>query len=244
MAAAAAVLAMSTPATAIDLERLSAAEREAFGAAVREYLLENPEVLMEAIAILEARQEAEQAMADLELVATHAQALFDDGHSVVSGNPDGDVTVVEFIDYRCTYCRRAHPEVAELVETDGNIRVITKEFPILGPESVEASRFAISVLQVAGKEAYMKINETLIAHRGAFSRDALARIAAGAGLDSESIIARMDDEDVARVIRQNRQLGQAMQISGTPTFVFGDRMVRGYVPLEGMRGVVAELRAD
>ncbi len=243
LAAAGAAL-IGTGAGALDLDAMTDPEREAFGAAVREYLLENPEVLMEAIAILEARQEEEQAVADLTLVQTHAGALFDDGHSVVSGNPDGDVTIVEFIDYRCSFCRRAHPEVAELLASDGNIRKITKEFPILGAESIEASRFAISVLQIEGEEAYREVNDALIAHRGGFGRDALAGIATRAGFDAEAIIGRMDDEAVTDVIRDNRALGEAMQITGTPTFVFGDRMVRGYVPLDGMRAVVAELRAE
>lgn len=244
LSAATAALLASTPAGAIDFGAMNAAEREAFGSAVREYLLENPQVLMEAIAILESRQAEEQAAQELSMVADNAEAIFDDGHSFVGGNPDGDVTIVEFIDYRCSYCRRAHPELEELVSSDGNIRVITKEFPILGPDSVEASRFAISVLQTEGPDAYSDINDTLIAHRGGFDRPALARIARDAGLDDEVILAAMDTDGVTNVIRANRSLGETLQITGTPTFVFGDQMVRGYIPLAAMRDVVADLRAD
>ncbi|MEM0946650.1 MAG: DsbA family protein [Pseudomonadota bacterium] len=234
----------ASTAGALDLDAMSLEERDAFGAAVREYLLENPEVLMEAIAVLEARQEEEQAAADIALVAAHAGALYDDGHSVVSGNPDGDITIIEFIDYRCSFCRRAHPEVSALMASDGNIRKITKEFPILGPESVEASRFAIAVLQLEGEEAYLEMNDTLIEHRGTYGRDALARVARSAGLDAEAVIAHMDDPQVDDVIRANRQLGEALAITGTPTFVFGDQLVRGYVPLDGMRAIVADLRDE
>lgn len=234
----------ATGATALDLGNMTEAEAEAFGDAVRDYLIENPEVLMEAIAVLEERQAAEQAAADEALVAANAEAIFEDGHSWVGGAPDGDVVLVEFLDYRCSFCRRAHPEVAELVSSDGSIKKIVKEFPILGEESVEASRFAISVLQTEGPEAYKTISDTLMGHRGAFTREAMARIARTAGLDAEAILAEMDSEEVSAVIRRNHALAERLQISGTPTFVMGDRMVRGYVPLEGMREVVAEVRAD
>lgn len=233
-----------SPASALDFGAMSEAEQQAFGEAVRAYLLENPEVLTEAIAILEARQAEAQAAADESIVAAHAKAIFEDGASYVGGNPDGDVTVVEFIDYRCSFCRRAHPEVAELIESDGNIRKIVKEFPILGEESVEASRFAISVLQTVGDEAYARINDALITHRGAFTREAMARIAEDEGLDPAPIVAAMDSEAVTDVIRQNHALAQTLMITGTPTFVFGDQMIRGYVDLAQMRSVVAELRDE
>ncbi|MEO1452753.1 MAG: DsbA family protein [Pseudomonadota bacterium] len=244
LAAAAAAVLATAPAQAIEFGNMSEAERADFHAAIREYLLENPEVLMEAIAVLEAREAEEAEAAALTMVGDNADAIFNDGHSFVGGNPEGDLTVVEFVDYRCGFCRRAHPEVAELVSSDGNIRTITKEFPILGDESVEASRFAISTLQNAGPEAYKMVSDALITRRGDFSRDALARLAGDLDLDSDTIIAGMDAEAVDAVIAENRALAQRLQISGTPTFVIGDQMVRGYLPLDGMRQVVAEERAE
>jgi protein-disulfide isomerase len=109
---------------AADLENMTADERAAFREEVRAYLMENPEVLMEAIGVLEARQAEEQLAADEDLVGEHSAALFDDGTSWVGGNLEGDVVVVEFLDYRCGYCRRAHPEINDLVETDGGIRYV------------------------------------------------------------------------------------------------------------------------
>lgn len=241
---AATALALAGPAAALDLDAMSDSERAAFGAAVRDYLLENPQVLMEAIAVLEEQQAAEAATAELTMVSDNADAIFNDGHSFIGGNPEGDVTVVEFIDYRCSFCRRAHPEMDELVESDGNIRKIVKEFPILGPESVEASRFAISALQVAGPEAYEAVNDALMARRGSFERGALERMGTDLGLDGAAIVAGMDAPAVTAVIEENRALAQRLQIGGTPTFVVGERMVRGYLPLEEMRGTVAEVRAQ
>ncbi len=232
------------PAAALDLSAMSPDETAAFGAAVRDYLVSNPLVLREAIEALQAA-EAEQASAgDGQLVAANAEAIFDDDQSWIGGNPEGDVTLVEFLDYRCGYCRKAHPEVAELVASDGNLRKIVKEFPILGPESVEASRFAIATLQLEGPEAYGALNDTLMSYNGAFTRDALAKLGREQGLDSDAIVARMDSDEVSRVIAENHQLAEALQISGTPTFVLGDTMLRGYVPLDGMREILADVRAE
>lgn len=123
---------MTGPVQALDLNALSEAERAEFGNQVREYLLENPEVIIEAIDILEQRNAAAEAAADKELVQTYADELFNDGYSWVGGNPDGDITLVEFMDYRCGYCRRAVPEVASLLAEDGNIRLVIKELPDSG----------------------------------------------------------------------------------------------------------------
>ena len=115
-----------------DFGAMTPAQKEAFGEAVRAYLLERPEVIMEAVSLLEEREAADQQAADKAMVQAQMDALLNDGFSWETGNPDGDLVVVEFLDYRCGYCRRAHPEVQKLVEQDGNIRLIVKEFPILG----------------------------------------------------------------------------------------------------------------
>lgn len=228
---------------AYDFRAMTPAQQEAFGEAVRAYLLENPEIIMEAVAVLEERQAAQQANADLELVAENAEALFNDGYSWVGGNPDGDFTIVEFIDYRCGYCRKAHPEVLELLENDGNIRLIVKEFPILGEASMISSRFAIATQIVAGDEAYEAVHNALVALEGNPGAGPLRRLAGTLGLDAGAIMAEMDSDEVTRRIEKTRALAMAMQINGTPSFVFGDQMVRGYAPLAAMEQIVAEGRA-
>jgi len=233
-----------TSAFALDLDAMSPAERDAFRAEVRAYLLDNPEVLMEAIGVLEARQEQAEAMRDEQLAEMNANALLDDGFSHVGGNPDGDITIVEFIDYRCGFCRRAHPEVAELVETDGNIRIITKEFPILGEQSVMASRFAVATKLIAGDTAYKDVSDALIALRSDVSEASLTALAEAYGLDAAAILTEMDSPAVGDILAANRALGDRMQITGTPTFVFGEQMVRGYVNLSQMRQIVEAERAD
>jgi protein-disulfide isomerase len=233
---------MGTAALAGGLGEMSEAERAAFQAEVKAYLLENPEVLVEAMDVLQSRQDAAAVDRDLEMMAANKDKIFNDGVSWVGGNLDGDITVVEFVDYRCGYCRKAHDEVAELVKSDGNIRFVLKEFPILGEDSIISSKFAISVLQLHGNESYKQVHDALIALRGSPDADTLARLAADLGLDPAPILARMDAPEVAAVIEANHALGKTMEVSGTPTFVVDQTMVRGYVPLDGMRQIVAGQR--
>ncbi|WP_224815128.1 DsbA family protein [Hasllibacter sp. MH4015] len=241
MGAAAAAL-LTAPVAATEIGDMSAAERQAFREEIRAYLLENPEVLMEAIAVLEQRQAEAEAEAQQLAVVENENALFNSAFDHVWGNPDGDVVIVEFVDYRCSFCRRAHPEVEELVAADGNIRIITKEFPILGEQSTLASQFAIATRVALGGEAYELVSDGLMAMRADVTELALARLATDLGLDSEAIFAAMDDPLVQATIDYNYELAQRMGITGTPSFVFGDQLVQGYVPLPNMQDIVAVLR--
>ncbi|MGC9417566.1 MAG: DsbA family protein [Rhodovulum sp.] len=237
-------LGLALPAQAFDLSAMTEDERTAFRAEVRSYLMDNPEVLMEAIQVLEQRQAEAQAQNDETLVQVNADELFRDGHSWVGGNPEGDITLVEFMDYRCGYCRKAFEEVEQLVASDGNIRFIVKEFPILGEQSVLSSRFAVATLQVAGAEAYKQVHDALVTFRGNITEESLKTMGDSLDLDTGAIMDQMQSPEVEAVLAANHSLAQRMQISGTPTFVIESQMLRGYVPLEGMREVVAQTRAD
>lgn len=223
---------------------MTAGEREEFRAEVRAYLLENPEVLNEMVALIEARQREAEAAGDVGRLAASSQAVFDDGFSFVGGNPEGDVTVVAFLDYQCGYCRRAHPDVAELVASDGGVRLIVKEFPILGPASEQAARAAISTLISAGPEAYAALNDRLLRLEGQLTDARIDATLAEVGVDAAAVRAGMDDPEVTRRIEATRALAQTLEIQGTPSFVFEDRMLRGYAPLAAMQALLAEVRAD
>ncbi|MEP3844927.1 MAG: DsbA family protein [Paracoccaceae bacterium] len=238
----AALTCLALPVQALDLTKMSPEERQIFQQEVRSYLLENPEVIMEAVQVLEARQQQQQELADLSLVSDNAADLFDDGYSWVGGNPDGDITLVEFLDYRCGYCRRAHDEVAELLAMDGNIRLIVKEFPILGEQSVLASQFAIATKQIAGDDAYKSLADALMTFSGDMNIRNLRRLAGNFGVDVDAIEAHMDSDAVADEIRATRVLAQRLQISGTPTFVLQDELLRGYLPFDQMLAIVEEKR--
>ena len=224
---------ITVPAAAFDLTAMTDAEREAFGTEVRAYLLAHPEVLIEVSQELDKLQAQKQAEGDVALVEANAADIFEDGASFVGGNPD----------YKCGYCRKAHAEVAELVRSDGNIRYIVKEFPILGEQSMVASRFAIATLRIAGPEAYEKVNAGFYeSFRGDVTEETLRAFATDLGLDPAPILAEMAAPEVTEIIKANHLLAERMQISGTPTFVVGKQMVRGYVPLDGMRSVVKDAR--
>ncbi|MCB4454514.1 DsbA family protein [Leisingera sp. McT4-56] len=241
-AAATALALLAAPAQAFDINAMSEAEREAFGAQVREYILANPELILEAVDLLEQRQQQAEAARDDVLVEENLAELQNDGYSWVGGNPDGDITLVEFMDYRCGYCRRAAPEVAKLLESDGNIRLVIKEFPILGEASVLSARFAVATKHVAGEDAYKQVHDALIEFGGEPNEVALRRLAEGLSLDADAIFAKMDSEEVTAELRQTRALAQKMAISGTPTFVLGTELLRGYLPADQMEIMVAEIR--
>jgi protein-disulfide isomerase len=210
---------------------------------VRAYLLENPEVIVEAMDILQARQDAAAAEADRALVQANLAAITDDPDAWVGGNPDGDLTVVEFMDYRCGYCRRAHPEINDLVSSDGNIRYIIREFPILGEGSLLSSRFALAVKALHGDAAYKDAHNALITLRADATPETLAGIAGALGLDMAGIETAMADPAVTGIIKRNHDLAQTLQIDGTPTFIIGGQMVRGYLPVDALRQIAEQERA-
>ena len=169
--------------------------------------------------------------------------IYNDPNSWVGGNPDGDITVVEFMDYRCGYCRKAYSEVADLVKSDGNIRFVVKEFPILGEESVASSRFAIAVRLLHGDAAYEAVHDELINLRGTPDAETLGRLAVTMGYEAQPVLDKMGSREVSDIIAANHQIAGQLNITGTPTFVVGNTLLRGYLPEEDMKAVVAEARA-
>ena len=236
-----AVISQATVAMATDLENMNDSEREAFRAEVRAYILDNPGIIMEAVAVLEERKAAEQVNNDKELLMANADDIYNDGTSFVGGNLDGDITIVDFSDYRCPYCKKAHAEIQALIKSDGNIRIIYKEFPILGPDSVTAAKFALATLLLA-PNSYEDVNTSLMAMRGKPNEATLTSLAKTLGLDATALLEKMDSDAVNAIIENNRSLGGRLQITGTPTFIFGDQLIRGYVPLEGMQQIVEDTR--
>lgn len=209
---------------------------------IRKYLLEHPEVIMEAVKVLEDRRVEAEATEARDLVADNAAEIFQDGYSHVAGNPDGDVTVVEFIDYNCGYCKKAHSDVRELVESDPNLRYVVKEFPILGPSSITAAKAALASRAQQDGRLYMAFNDALMGHRGALSDEQVWLIAEDVGLDVEALKAEAETAEIKSQIDRTYALAKKLEIQGTPTFVIGDELVRGYAPIDHMRDVVAAAR--
>lgn len=239
-------LGLSLVAGAVPAQTMTDAQREEFRREVRAYLLDNPEVIFEAVAEYERRNAQAQSEMDQTLIELNAPDIFADDHSFQGGNVAGDLTLVEFIDYRCGFCRRSRPETVAFLADDGQTRLVVKEFPILGPSSTAMSRFAISVLQLNGPEAYDRAADELYAWDGDFTETSVRLLAGDLGLDGEAILSHMDSPDVSAVLEANAALAQRLQISGTPTFVIGDgtggRLMRGYVRTPELMGAAQELR--
>jgi len=235
---------MASTASAQMFDDLSDTDRAALQAEIRTYLMQNPEILEEMVALLQAEREAVERQRDRQLLAGNREALEDDGVSAVLGNPDGDITIVEFLDYQCGFCKRAHPEVAQLLEADGNIRLVQKELPILGPVSISASKAALAILLNEGPQTYMAYSDLLMSFEGQLTSAAITGLARKAGADIATMQITAEGPQVAAIISSNMALAQALQISGTPSFVFGDQLVRGYLPVEDMMDLVAEMRGE
>ena len=232
------------PAPAVVAETgLAATDRATLQAEMRRYLLEQPEIIMEVIALLENRRVADAAAAERQMLREVAGEIYEDGFSWVGGNPEGDITLVEFLDYQCGFCKRAHDEVMGMVEADGNIRLIVKEFPILGPVSDSASRAALAVLDGQGPELYKAFNDGLMRFPGRLDEAMIDRIAERAGIDVAAMRAAMEETEIERRIARNRTLAERLQITGTPTFVLGETLIRGYLPREQMEEAVRLARS-
>lgn len=232
------------PATAPADSTMTEAERKALRDEVRAYLLDHPEVLIEAMDVLQQREEDAALARDVQTVSTHNDLIFNNPNDWVGGNPNGDITLVEFMDYRCGYCRKAYDEVDALIKTDGNIRFVVKEFPILGEASMLSAQFAIALRQLHGDAAYAKAHDALMTLRGEPTVETLARLATDLGFEAQPVLDRMNAPEVMVVIQENHALAQQMEITGTPAFVLKDMVMRGYAPLETMQDFVADARAD
>ncbi|AWD20707.1 DsbA family protein [Fuscovulum blasticum] len=234
----------ATSALAGGLGDMTPEERAAFREEVRSYLMENPEVIVEAMTELQTREDKAAAERDLQMLAENKDIIYNNPADWVGGNPQGDITVVEFMDYRCGYCRKAYEETEELVKSDGNIRFVLKEFPILGEQSMLSSQFALAVKLLYGDDAYKAAHDALISLRGDATAESLARLATDLGHDPAAVAEKMKAPEVMDIIKANHDLATLMEINGTPTFVIDQTMVRGYVPLDGMRQIVDGQRKD
>jgi protein-disulfide isomerase len=219
------------------------AQREALDDRIRSYLLENPELFLEVFDLLEQRRLDAQADADAALVAEYADRLRFAATSPVMGNPEGDVTIVKFSDYRCGFCKSAATSIEQLVASDPGVRVVIKEFPILGEESVTAGRVALAAA-MQGEAAFTRLHLALMGFGGQLDGETTFALAEQAGLDTERLRADIADPVIAEEIRANYALARALGIEGTPTFVIGDRIVRQMIPLDRMRALVAEARGE
>ena len=204
-----------------------------------EAIRENPQIIMEAIAILEGQRDEAQAAAQAEFLIGQRSLLENDPNAPSVGNPEGDAVVVEFFDYNCPYCKRAAADVKALLAADSNVRVVYREWPILGEGSVFATRAALAA---RAQDKYDEMHEGLMQMRGRAEEASVLALARSVGLDVDQLVADMQSDAVNNHIATSEQLAQSLGFTGTPSFVIGDALVPGAVPLAELQGYIAEAR--
>lgn len=227
------ILAQPGPSTAQDVSD------DRIKALIAEALRENPELVLEALQALEARQAEAQAAAAEAVLTNEREVIERDPNAPVLGNPVGDVTVVEFFDYNCPYCKRAMPEVDALLAEDGNVRLVLREWPILSEGSAFAARAALASRK---QDKYSEMHNALMGMRGKVEADTVLRIAAEVGLDVEQLKADMQSPEVEEHIATSMRLAEALGFNGTPSFVVGDQLIPGFVEKAQLAEVVSAVR--
>jgi protein-disulfide isomerase len=217
-------------------------QRKAIGEIVREYLLTNPEVLQEALAELEKRQAEAQRVAARSAIKESRETLLNSPHSIVAGNPQGDVTLVEFFDYNCGYCKRALADVRSLLKTDPKLRLVMKDFPVLGPDSVEASRVSLAVKNQISGEKLFDYHVRVMESRGRVNGERALAVAKEMGLDIGRIQKDIESATVRTALQENVALGDKLGLTGTPAFIVGEEIIPGAVGLDPLRQIVASTR--
>jgi protein-disulfide isomerase len=235
-AAAAAALIYLAPAGASRADEFTPAQRDEIGRIVKQYLLANPEVLQEVIAELEKKQTLATADKHRKAVKEHAATLFSSPRQVVLGNPKGDVTMVEFFDYNCGYCKRALSDMLDLIKANPNLKVVLKEFPVLGQGSVEAARVAVAVqMQDKTGEKYLDFHRKLLTGRGQANRERAMAAAKAAGVDMTRLEKDMASGEVKKTLEESFKLADALGLNGTPSYVVGNEVAVGAIGREGLQ---------
>jgi protein-disulfide isomerase len=216
-------------------------QREELHQIIRDYLISNPNVIRDALEALQLQQEAEEVARLQENIRENATDLFHMDGDFVLGNPDGNVTMVEFFDYNCGYCRRSLDDVLTLIDTDPELKLVLKEFPILGEGSLFAARAALASIK---QDKYWEFHVAIMQSPGSVDEVAVLRVAGDIGLDLEQLRADMEDVSVDTLLQQNYALAELVGIQGTPAFVIDDRLIPGALGVEGLRTEIAEVRAS
>ena len=222
-------------------EWMSDAHKKEVEAVVQEYILKNPEVLMRAIQTYQVQKQAAKRKRAKDNLTSLTAELTLSPSSPIIGNPDGDITIVEFFDYRCGYCKRVFPTIQALLKEDGNIRYVLKELPILGPDSLFASQAALAVWNTA-PEKYLPFHAALMTSRGSLNAAKVFTVADDLALDTDAIRKNMKNALVSDELNKNIELSERLDITGTPAFIIGDQLAPGAISMDEIKKMVALAR--
>jgi protein-disulfide isomerase len=210
---------------------------------IKDYLLKHPEVLQEAMAALDKKQQEAEAEKARTTIKENNATLFNSPHQVVLGNPQGDITMVEFFDYNCGYCKRALPDMMTLLKSDPNIKFVLKEFPVLGEGSVDAAHVAVAArMQDPSGKKYIEFHQKLLGGRGPVDKARALAVAKEVGFDMARIEKDMASGEVKATIDENMKLADALGVNGTPSYVVGSELVVGAVGLDSLKEKIAATR--
>ena len=240
---AAAMMLALPAATPTRAQTFSADQRQEIEGIVKNYLLQHPEVMQDVMAELEKRQKTAEAEKNRAAVADNNATIFSSPHQVVLGNPQGNVTMVEFFDYNCGYCKHALSDMLTLLKTDPNLKFVLKEFPVLGEGSVEAAHVAVAarMQDVTGKK-YIEFHQKLLGGRGPADKARALAAAKEVGFDMARIEKDMGSDEVKKTIDENLKLADLIGVNGTPSYVVGDEVVVGAVGLDALKEKIAAER--
>jgi protein-disulfide isomerase len=220
---------------------LTDAQKKDVEALIGDYLRAHPEVILESVRAMQEREQAAQIKRQQDSLVSRRQEIEKDPASPVIGNANGTVTVTEFFDYRCGYCKAVLPSVQQLLKDDPDVRFVMKELPILSPESRIAAKLALAVWKNEPKR-YQELHSRLMAAQGDFSERRIFAIAKEAGVDVERARRGMEAPEIEQALAANMELAQALGISGTPGFVVGKQLAPGAVDYDTLKRFVAEAR--
>ena len=221
---------------------ISEADRPAIEQMIKDYLLKNPEVLRDAIAELERRMKAAENKRRSETLKESRALLNDSPRGVVVGNPKGDVVLVEFFDYNCGYCRRALDDMMNLVKTDPKLKIVLKEFPVLGKSSVDAARVAVAVRMQDPGGKYLEFHRKLLGGRGEVTLERALAAAKEVGLDMARLDRDLKSKEIEATLEESAELSDKLSISGTPTYVVGDEVVPGAIGFAALKTKIDAVR--
>ena len=231
------VMLLAGPSNLALSQSLTSQEEDRVRELVREYILDNPEIIAEAITLLQARQETARLERQQQNLAELQDDLQNPVENTVIGNPDGNVTVVEFFDYNCGYCKSMFQTVMNSMRSNSDIRLVLIEFPILGPNSVTATKAALAARQ---QDLYGPFHQAMMNHRGSLNESTIMTLARGVGLNVDQLKADMKDPEIDDIIEKNRAMAQKLEISGTPAFVVGSSLIPGAVTQDQFDKLIAE----
>ena len=230
------LLATGCAPTTKETTNASVLSQDVTDATIERYIRAHPEVIVQSLQAMDAKREAEQKEHQKAALATRQQELLHDPASPVSGNLKGEITLVEFYDYRCGYCKKAASAVTELQKVDPRVRVVYKDFPILGEPSELAAKAALAS-QAQGK--HQAFHEALLASHADMTKESILKIAGKVGLNTKRLEADMANPKWQTVIDKNRALARELGISGTPGFIVGNELVPGWLDLNGLKDLIA-----